>query len=48
LLKEGKIHAIGNQKLLTRENMRTVFDVEAEVMSGLEHPDVIPPSSLNG
>ena len=49
MLKEGKIHAMGSpRELLTRENVRTVFDVEAEVMSGSDCPYVVALSSLNG
>ena len=48
MLKDGKIHAMGDpRELLTRENVRTVFDVEAEVMSGSDCPYVVPLSSLN-
>jgi iron complex transport system ATP-binding protein len=49
LLKEGKIHAMGGpREILTKENVRTVFDVEAEVMSGPDCPYVVALSSLDG
>ena len=48
MLKDGKIHATGDPwELLTRENVRTVFDVDAEVMSGSDCPYVVPLGSLN-
>jgi iron complex transport system ATP-binding protein len=49
MLKEGKIHAMGNSReLLTRENVRDVFEVEADVMSDANCPYVVALSSLNG
>lgn len=48
MLKDGKVHAVGSPwELLKRENVRTVFDVEAEVMGGPGSPYVIPLSSLH-
>ncbi|UEC43925.1 MAG: Cobalamin import ATP-binding protein BtuD [Methanothrix sp.] len=49
MLKEGKVHAIGDPlTLLTKENIRTIFGVEAEVMRDLDRPYVVPIRSLNG
>ena len=49
MLKDGKIHAIGDPlTLLTKENIRTIFGVEAEVMRDLDRPYVVPIRSLNG
>ena len=49
MLKEGKVHAIGDPlTLLTKENIRTIFGVEAEVMWDLDRPYVVPIRSLNG
>jgi iron complex transport system ATP-binding protein len=48
MLKDGRIHAMGDpRELLTRENVRDVFDVEAEVMNGGGCPYVVPISSLH-
>ncbi|MDF0590625.1 ABC transporter ATP-binding protein [Candidatus Methanocrinis natronophilus] len=48
MLKEGKVHAIGDPlTLLTKENIRTIFGVEAEVMTDLDRPYVVPIRSLN-
>jgi iron complex transport system ATP-binding protein len=49
MFKDGKVHAMGSpRELLTRENVRTVFEVEAEVMGGAHCPYVVPLSSLPG
>jgi iron complex transport system ATP-binding protein len=49
MLKDGKVHAIGDPlTLLTKENIRTIFGVEAVVMRDLDRPYVIPIRSLNG
>jgi len=48
MLKDGKVHAVGSpRELLTQENIRTVFEVEAEVMGGKNCPYVVPLSSLH-
>ncbi|HII07855.1 MAG TPA: ABC transporter ATP-binding protein, partial [Methanotrichaceae archaeon] len=49
MLKRGKIHAIGDPfSLLTKENIRSIFGVEAVVATDLDRPYVIPLRSLNG
>lgn len=49
MLKDGKVHAIGDPlTLLTKENIRTIFGVEAVVMRDLDRPYVVPIRSLNG
>ena len=49
MLKDGKVHAVGDPfTLLTKENIRTIFGVEAEVMTDLDRPYVVPIRSLNG
>ncbi|KQC12002.1 MAG: ABC transporter ATP-binding protein [Methanothrix sp.] len=49
MLKEGKVHAIGDPlSLLTQENIRAIFGVEAVVMKDLDRPYVVPIRSLNG
>lgn len=49
MLKEGRVHAIGDPlTLLTKENIRTIFGVEAVVMTDLDRPYVVPIRSLNG
>jgi iron complex transport system ATP-binding protein len=48
MLKGGKVHAIGDPStLLTRENIRAIFGVEAVVMRDLDRPYVVPIRSLN-
>jgi iron complex transport system ATP-binding protein len=49
MLKEGKVHAIGDPiSLLTQENIRAIFGVDAVVMKDLDRPYVVPIRSLNG
>jgi len=49
MLKEGRINAVGDPiSLLTKENIRTIFGVEAVVMKDLDRPYVVPIRSLNG
>ncbi|HOO52988.1 MAG TPA: ABC transporter ATP-binding protein [Methanothrix sp.] len=49
MLKDGKVHAIGDPfSLLTRENIRSIFGVEAVVVRDLDRPCVIPLRSLDG
>ena len=49
MLKEGKVHAIGDPfALLTEENIRSIFGVEAAVMRDLDRPYVVPLRSLDG
>ena len=49
MLKKGKVHAIGDPRsLLTKENIRSIFGVEAVVMKDLDRPYVVPIRSLNG
>ncbi|MGB3943988.1 MAG: ABC transporter ATP-binding protein [Methanothrix sp.] len=49
MLKDWKVHAVGDPlTLLTKENIRTIFGVEAEVMTDLDRPYVVPIRSLNG
>ena len=49
MLKDGKVHAIGDPlSLLTKDNIRTIFGVEAVVMRDLDRPYVVPISSLKG
>lgn len=49
MLKEGKVHAIGDPlSLLTKENIRSIFGVEAAVMRDLDRPYVVPLRSLSG
>jgi iron complex transport system ATP-binding protein len=49
MLKGGKVHAIGDPfSLLTKENIRSIFGVEAVVMRDLDRPYVVPLRSLNG
>ena len=48
MLKEGKVHAIGDPlALLTEENIRSIFGVEAAVMRDLDRPYVVPLRSLS-
>jgi len=48
MLQDGKIHAVGDPKeLLTPENIRTIFGVEAVVMKDLDRPYVVPVGSLS-
>jgi iron complex transport system ATP-binding protein len=48
MLKKGKVHAIGDPcSLLTKENIRSIFGVEAVVMKDLDRPYVVPIRSLN-
>ncbi len=49
MLKDGKVHAKGDPfSLLTKENIRSIFGVEAIVMRDLDRPYVIPLRSLDG
>ncbi len=49
MLKKGVVHAVGDPStLLTRENIRAIFGVEAVVMRELDRPYVVPIRSLNG
>ena len=49
MLKKGVVHAVGDPStLLTRENIRAIFGVEAVVMNDLDRPYVVPIRSLNG
>jgi iron complex transport system ATP-binding protein len=49
MLKDGKVHAIGDPSyLLTQENIRSIFGVEAVVMTDLDRPYVVPIRSLTG
>jgi len=49
MLKDGNVHAIGNpSSLLTQENIRSIFGVEAVVMTDLDRPYVVPIRSLTG
>lgn len=49
MLKNGTVHAIGDpSSLLTVENIRSIFGVEAVVMKDLDRPYVVPIRSLNG
>lgn len=49
MLKDGRVHAVGDPaSLLTKENIRTIFGVEAVVMKDLDRPYVVPIRSLNG
>ena len=49
MLKEGKVHAFGDPfTLLTKENIRSIFGVEAAVMRDLDRPYVVPLWSLDG
>ncbi len=49
MLKEGKVHAVGDPlSLLTEENIRAIFGVEAVVMKDLDRPYVVPLRSLDG
>ena len=49
MLKDGKVHAIGDPlSLLTKDNIRSIFGVEAVVMRDLDRPYVVPISSLKG
>jgi iron complex transport system ATP-binding protein len=48
MLKKGVVHAVGDPStLLTRENIRAIFGVEAVVMNDLDRPYVVPIRSLN-
>ncbi|MDF0591295.1 ABC transporter ATP-binding protein [Candidatus Methanocrinis natronophilus] len=48
MLKGGRVHAVGDPfSLLTEENIRTIFGVEAAVMRDLDRPYVVPIKSLN-
>lgn len=48
MLKGGQVHAMGKpEELLTQENIRTIFGVDAVVMNNLERPYVVPLGSLN-
>ena len=49
MLKRGKVHDIGDPlSLLTKENIRSIFSVEAVVMTDLDRPYVVPIKSLSG
>lgn len=49
MLKDGKVHARGDPfALLTEENIRTIFGVEAAVIRNLDRPYVVPLRSLDG
>jgi len=49
MLKKGRVHAIGDPlSLLTKENIRSIFGVEAVVMKDLDRPYVVPIRSLKG
>ena len=49
MLKNGMVHAVGDPlSLLTKENIRAIFGVEAVVMRNLDRPYVVPIRSLNG
>lgn len=49
ILKGGKIYAAGEPRdLISTENIREVYGVEAMVMNDLDRPFVIPLRSLNG
>ena len=49
MLKDGKVHAKGDPfSLLTRDNIKTIFGVEAVVMRDLDRPYVVPLRSLDG
>lgn len=49
ILKRGRIYAVGDPaSLLTPANIREVYGVEAQVMSGLDRPYIVPIRSLNG
>jgi len=49
MLKDGMVHSIGEPvELLTVENIRTIYGVEAVVMRELDRPYVVPIGSLNG
>jgi iron complex transport system ATP-binding protein len=49
MLKDGKVHAIGDPSyMLTQENIRSIFGVEAVVMTDLDRPYVVPIRSLTG
>jgi len=49
MLKDGKVHAKGDPfSLLTKDNIRSIFGVEAEVMRDLDRPYVVPLRSLDG
>ena len=49
MLKDGKVYARGDPKtLLTEENIRTIFGVEAVVINNLDRPYVAPVRPLNG
>ncbi len=48
MLKNGMVHAVGDpSSLLTKENIRSIFGVEAVVMRDLDRPYVVPIRSLN-
>jgi len=49
MLKDGKVHGIGEpDSLLTVDNIKTIFGVEAVIMNNLDRPYVVPIGSLNG
>jgi iron complex transport system ATP-binding protein len=49
MLKKGVVHDIGAPStLLTKENIRAIFGVEAVVMNDLDRPYVVPLRSLEG
>lgn len=49
MLKDGKVHGRGDPfALLTEENIRTIFGVEAAVIRNLDRPYVVPLRSLDG
>ncbi len=49
MLKDGKVYARGDPKtLLTEENIRTIFGVEAVVINSLDRPYVVPVRPING
>lgn len=49
MLKKGVVHAMGDPStLLTQENIRAIFGVEAVVMRDLDRPYVVPIRSLDG
>ncbi len=49
MLKDGMVYSAGDPgELLTEENIRTIYGVEAVVMRELDRPYVVPIGSLNG
>jgi iron complex transport system ATP-binding protein len=48
MLRHGRVYAAGTpNSLLSRENIREVYGVEAEIMSNSDRPYIIPLRSLN-